>query len=150
VPLSCALQGGGTLVFDGRLVTAAENFLPKHLVEIDNALAIDVWPLAAYNDVDCRYQKCDIVLRKCVIWGGSGVKMSELRKGDVVIVKSIQNDLVRAQAIRFGIAEGALVSVEEVLHSGPIVLRRGLMRYALGRNLARQIQVEKVKGQKHA
>jgi len=78
------------------------------------------------------------------------VKMSELRKGDVVIVKSIQNDLVRAQAIRFGIAEGALVSVEEVLHSGPIVLRRGLMRYALGRNLARQIQVEKVKGQKHA
>lgn len=76
--------------------------------------------------------------------------MSELHKGDVVIIKSIQNDLVRAQAIRFGIAEGAEVSVEEVLQRGPIVLRRGLMRYALGRNLASQIEVEKVKGKRYA
>ncbi|MBS3936945.1 MAG: ferrous iron transport protein A [Peptococcaceae bacterium] len=77
------------------------------------------------------------------------MRMSDLRKGDVVIIKGIKSDLVRAQAIRFGISEGNQVCVEEVLPKGPIVLRRGLMRYALGRNLTEQIIVEKAKVKKH-
>lgn len=77
--------------------------------------------------------------------------MSELRRGDYAVVKRIGSDLVRAQAIRFGIAEGSEVSVEEVLPAGPVILRRGTMSYAVGRNLARQIEVERrTRKRKHA
>lgn len=77
--------------------------------------------------------------------------MSELRRGDCAVVKKIGSDLVRAQAIRFGISEGSEVSVEEILPAGPVILRRGTMSYAVGRNLARQIEVEnRSKEKKHA
>ncbi|MBT9133383.1 MAG: hypothetical protein DDT34_01227 [Firmicutes bacterium] len=77
--------------------------------------------------------------------------MSDLKRGEAAVVRKIVDELVRAQAIRFGIAEGALVSVEEVLPLGPVIVRRGTMRYAIGRNLARQIEVERpAKGKKHA
>ena len=75
--------------------------------------------------------------------------MSELRRGDKVIIKHIVSELVRAQAIRFGISEGSEVSVEEVLPAGPVILRRGSMQYAIGRNLAQQIQVG-IREKKHA
>jgi len=80
------------------------------------------------------------------------MNMSELKRGDRAIVKHIASDIVRAQAIRFGIAEGSEVSIEEVLPAGPVILKRGTMHYAVGRNLARQIQVESsgAKGIKHA
>ncbi len=77
--------------------------------------------------------------------------MTELKRGEAAIVRKIVDDIVRAQAIRFGIAEGSLVSVEEVLPLGPVIVRRGTMRYAIGRNLARQIEVERTsKVKKHA
>lgn len=77
--------------------------------------------------------------------------MSELRRGDRAIVKHIASELVRAQAIRFGISEGSEVSVDEVLPAGPVILRRGTMQYAVGRNLAQQIQVEsRMREKKHA
>ncbi|MDP3058267.1 MAG: FeoA domain-containing protein [bacterium] len=53
----------------------------------------------------------------------------------------IENDLVRAQAIRFGISEGTDIHIDEVLLNGPIIIRRGHMQYAVGRNLAKQIEV---------
>lgn len=77
--------------------------------------------------------------------------MSELKRGDRAIVKHIASELIRAQAIRFGISEGSEVSVDEVLPSGPVILRRGTMQYAVGRNLAQQIQVEsRIREKKHA
>ncbi|MBS3985345.1 MAG: ferrous iron transport protein A [Selenomonadales bacterium] len=80
------------------------------------------------------------------------MNMSDLRRGDTAVVRKIIDELVRAQAIRFGIAEGALFAVEEVLPHGPVIVRRGTMRYAIGRNLARQIEVERTaaKAKKHA
>ncbi|MBS3950036.1 MAG: ferrous iron transport protein A [Peptococcaceae bacterium] len=77
--------------------------------------------------------------------------MSELKRGDRATVKHIASELIRAQAIRFGISEGSEVSVEEVLPAGPVILRRGTMQYAIGRNLAQQIQVEsRMREKKHA
>ena len=70
------------------------------------------------------------------------MNLGDLKRGEVVLIKHIGNDLVRAQAIRFGIAEGSEVSVEEVLRLGPVILQRGNMHYAVGRNLAREIVVE--------
>ena len=79
------------------------------------------------------------------------MNMSDLRRGEMAVVRKIVDELVRAQAIRFGIAEGALISVEEVLPLGPVIVRRGTSRYAIGRNLARQIEVERTaKVKKHA
>jgi len=69
--------------------------------------------------------------------------MTDLRRGDWAVVRKIADELVRVQAIRFGIAEGAVFSVEEILPLGPVILKRGTMRYAIGRNLARQIEVER-------
>lgn len=79
------------------------------------------------------------------------MNMSELKRGQKAVVKHIGNDVVRAQAIRFGISEGSEVYIEEIMPSGPVILRRGTMQYAVGRNLARQIQVESALGvRKHA
>lgn len=67
--------------------------------------------------------------------------LSDLKRGEVAVIQCISSDLVRAQAIRFGIAEGSEIMVEEVLPKGPIILQRGNMHYAVGRNLAREIAV---------
>lgn len=65
-----------------------------------------------------------------------------VKRGQSFRIMSIQNDLMRAQAIRLGIAEGAVVSCEEVVPAGPIVIRKSNQLLALGRGLARQIDVE--------
>jgi Fe2+ transport system protein FeoA len=67
--------------------------------------------------------------------------LSDLKRGEVVLVQCIANDLVRAQAIRFGISEGSEIMVEEVLPAGPVIVQRGNMHYAVGRSLAREITV---------
>lgn len=69
------------------------------------------------------------------------MKLAEMRPGEYAKILSIADDTVRAQAIRFGIAEGAVVQCEGVIAAGPIVVRRGQMRYAIGRALADQIEV---------
>jgi Fe2+ transport system protein FeoA len=54
---------------------------------------------------------------------------------------SIPDNMVRAQVIRFGIAEGEVVYCEEVVPAGPIVIRKNKQLLALGRGLARLIGV---------
>ena len=51
---------------------------------------------------------------------------------------------MRAQAIRFGISEGAVVNCREVVPAGPIVVSRHKQEIAIGRQLARSIVVEPV------
>ncbi|MGI6358663.1 MAG: FeoA family protein [Bacillota bacterium] len=69
------------------------------------------------------------------------MRLADLRPGERAVVSKIMNDTVRAQAIRFGIAEGSEISCEEVISRGPVMIRRGLMQYAIGRKLAEQIAV---------
>ncbi|HSL93052.1 MAG TPA: FeoA family protein [Bacillota bacterium] len=77
--------------------------------------------------------------------------LSELKRGEVALIHCIANDLVRAQAIRFGISEGSEIMVEEVLPAGPVIVQRGNMHYAVGRNLAKEITVVyPERGIKHA
>jgi Fe2+ transport system protein FeoA len=70
--------------------------------------------------------------------------LDKAKKGQSLIISSIGNELVRAQAIRFGIAEGAVVVCEQTIPAGPIVVRRNNQEIAIGRGLARDIQVELV------
>jgi len=71
----------------------------------------------------------------------ANMTLDRVNRGQSFKITSIPNDLVRAQAIRFGIAEGEVVSCEEVVPAGPIVIRKNKQQIALGRRLARQISV---------
>ncbi|MHB8917555.1 MAG: FeoA family protein [Desulfocucumaceae bacterium] len=67
--------------------------------------------------------------------------MDRVKRGQKFKIDSIPDRVVRAQATRFGIAEGSVVVCEEVLPAGPVVIRSNKQLLALGRNLARQIGV---------
>lgn len=68
--------------------------------------------------------------------------LDRVKRGQVFKITSIPNELVRVQAIRFGISEGAVVRCEEVVPAGPIVICKNKQQLALGRGLARQIGIE--------
>ncbi|MTI81425.1 MAG: ferrous iron transport protein A [Firmicutes bacterium] len=70
--------------------------------------------------------------------------LDKVKKGQQIIIRKILDELVRAQAIRFGIAEGSVITCQEIVPAGPVVVRRAKQEIAIGRNLARNIDVELV------
>ncbi len=72
------------------------------------------------------------------------MRLDRCKRGQLIKVSLIDNPDVRAQAIRFGIAEGEVVSCEEILPAGPVVVRKNHQEIAIGRGLARQIEVEHI------
>lgn len=66
------------------------------------------------------------------------------KKGMMIKVMNVPDELVRSQIIRFGIMEGTIVKCEEVVPAGPIIISRNRQEIAIGRSLARQITVEQV------
>lgn len=68
--------------------------------------------------------------------------LAETKPGQIVRIQHIQDPLIRAQAIRFGICEGTSVECFEQLRNGPIILRRRRQEIAIGRKLAEKIIVE--------
>ncbi|MBN1192786.1 MAG: ferrous iron transport protein A [Coriobacteriia bacterium] len=64
-----------------------------------------------------------------------------LTPGNSAVIESIECPNARAQALRFGMGEGATVSCVTVIPSGPLVLRSGRQEIAVGRGLARRIRV---------
>lgn len=67
--------------------------------------------------------------------------LEQAKPGDKLIIKHINDSLMRMQAIRFGVMEGAAVICTEKLPYGPVVIRRGRQELAVGRALARRISV---------
>jgi Fe2+ transport system protein FeoA len=57
------------------------------------------------------------------------------------VIGVISDDCARAQAVRFGIGNGAHVSCVTKLPGGPVVLRSGRQEIAVGRGLASRITV---------
>ncbi|MTI81726.1 MAG: ferrous iron transport protein A [Firmicutes bacterium] len=68
--------------------------------------------------------------------------LDTVKRGQACRIVSIPDSGIRAQAIRFGIAEGEMVTCDEVIPAGPIVLRKKHQQIALGRKLAASIVVE--------
>ncbi|BAF60059.1 MAG: ferrous iron transport protein A [Pelotomaculum sp.] len=68
--------------------------------------------------------------------------LDKVKKGQVVKITGIPNEMVRVQAIRFGISEGTVVVCREVVPAGPVVVARNKQEIAIGRSLARTILVE--------
>ncbi|HBT20804.1 MAG TPA: ferrous iron transport protein A [Peptococcaceae bacterium] len=67
--------------------------------------------------------------------------LDKAKKGQILKILNIPDAKIRAQAIRFGISEGEMVTCSEVIPLGPIIIRKNNQEIALGRNLARQITV---------
>jgi len=70
--------------------------------------------------------------------------LNKCRRGQIVKIIDISDSDVRAQAIRFGISEGEVVSCEEIIPTGPVVVRKNNQEIAIGRGLASIIEVELV------
>ncbi|MEC9489214.1 MAG: ferrous iron transport protein A [Halanaerobium sp.] len=71
--------------------------------------------------------------------------LAEIRPGNDVLIEEIPDRMVRAQAIRFGISEGSVVSCFVRIPSGPIILRKNFQEIALGQKLAQKIKVKFVR-----
>lgn len=72
------------------------------------------------------------------------MKLHEAKKGQNIRITGIADDMVRAQAIRFGISEGETLTCIEVVPSGPVVVSKNMQEIALGRGLAEAIEVDLV------
>lgn len=68
--------------------------------------------------------------------------MDEAKKGQIIRVTGIPDELTRVQAIRLGISEGTVVTCREIVPAGPVVVARNKQEIAIGRSLARTIVVE--------
>lgn len=68
--------------------------------------------------------------------------LDKAKKGQVIKITGIPNELIRVQAIRFGIPEGTVVTCREVVPAGPVVVTRNKQEIAIGRSLAKTISVE--------
>ena len=67
--------------------------------------------------------------------------LADARQGQHFTVTSVDDERARVTALRFGMAEGACVQCVQRIPAGPIVLRSGRQEIAVGRELAKRIQV---------
>lgn len=70
--------------------------------------------------------------------------LDKVKRGQKIRLCSIPGEEVRAQAIRFGLTEGQIVTCSEIMPAGPVVVQRSRQEIAIGRGLAQDIQVELV------
>lgn len=73
--------------------------------------------------------------------------LSDLRRGQWAKVVQISDENLRVQLLRFGISDGCRVCCHAKLPFGPVVLRYGGQEIAMGRQVARTIQVEGESGE---
>ena len=69
------------------------------------------------------------------------VSLTRLKKGQVMRVHSLPVGTLRAQLIRLGFNEGAIVVCFERLPGGTIVLQKNRQLIAIGHSLAKEILV---------
>lgn len=67
--------------------------------------------------------------------------LDQTPKGRAVYVGNIRDQRARLQALRFGIAEGTEIECFEVIPHGPVMIATRGQEIAIGRQLARQIEV---------
>lgn len=67
--------------------------------------------------------------------------LDQLPTGSAFTIIAIPDARVRVQALRVGFGEGARGTLQTAVPGGPVILRRGTHEFALGRALARGIEV---------
>jgi Fe2+ transport system protein FeoA len=67
-----------------------------------------------------------------------------IRKGERIEIVSVDDQHARVQALRFGMAEGACVECVTKIPAGPLVIKSGRQEIAVGRALAKRINVRRL------
>jgi Fe2+ transport system protein FeoA len=68
--------------------------------------------------------------------------LAEALDGQKLIVVGIKSEDVLVQAVRFGIDEGANITVAKNIAGGPVVICKNQLEIAVGRDVARAIEVD--------
>jgi len=67
--------------------------------------------------------------------------LDQVKRGQKVEICKIPDEFVRTQAIRFGVCVGTVVTCAGKLPAGPIIISKGHQELAIGRGLAKKIDV---------
>lgn len=68
--------------------------------------------------------------------------LDKVSKGQRVTISRINNETARLQAIRCGLGEGSVITCLEIVPAGPIIIGKAKQEIAIGRDLAKTIDVE--------
>ncbi|MGE5582126.1 MAG: FeoA family protein [Bacillota bacterium] len=68
--------------------------------------------------------------------------LDQVKQGTFCVIKNIRANEIKAQTIRFGLTEGEKVLCRAVIPAGPVVVKINQQEIALGRNLAKRIEIE--------
>jgi ferrous iron transport protein A len=71
--------------------------------------------------------------------------LEQAKVGDTLLIRRITDPETAITAMRLGVSEGEVLELASKVPGGPVVIRRGAVEIALGRELCRQIEVEKTK-----
>lgn len=69
--------------------------------------------------------------------------LAEVNRGEQFKIETIPDDKVRVQALRFGLSSGAELTCGGKVPGGPIIIKRNFQEIAVGRNLAKNIVIQK-------
>lgn len=69
--------------------------------------------------------------------------LEQANVGDTLLIRRITNPETATIAMRLGVSEGEVLKLASKVPGGPVVICRGAVEIALGRELCRQIEVEK-------
>lgn len=70
--------------------------------------------------------------------------LDKLKAGQQCRILALPGRGIRAQAIRFGITEGQMITCTNVIPGGPVIITKNRQEIAIGRGLAQKIRVEPV------
>ena len=70
------------------------------------------------------------------------MKLDEVKKLGEITVKSIICDDLANDAFRFGIEPGKVLKVVNIIPGGPLVVQMGEQQVAIGRELAKSVEIE--------
>lgn len=68
--------------------------------------------------------------------------LSEAKQGHKLMVVNTIGEEITMQALRFGISQGAELTVEKSIKGGPVIVVRNHLEIAIGRALAEAIEVK--------
>ncbi|MFW6238643.1 MAG: FeoA family protein [Halanaerobiales bacterium] len=70
--------------------------------------------------------------------------LADIKQGEEFEITRVPDEKTRIQALRFGLTEGARLGCAGKVPGGPVIVKRNLQEIAVGRNLARNIEVNRV------
>jgi ferrous iron transport protein A len=70
------------------------------------------------------------------------ITLEQAKVGQSLLIKRITNPETATVAMRMGISEGETLYLASKIPGGPVVIRRGAVEIALGRELCKGIEVE--------